>query len=235
MAATGGAVAARQLVLATGKHALRGHPRAAGAPAAGALGLKLHLRDAAPGPEVVLLPFAGGYAGLVPLPGGGANLCAALRSGEAGAAARDPRALLALVGGGSALAARLLRGAQPAWDRPLAVAAVPYGFRHDPAAGPPGLYRVGDQVSVIPSFTGAGVAMALLSGLAAAEAILAGEEATRFHAAWRRRSAGPMRWAAAGAWAMRRWPSGLVAAAAVGPGAAALVARRTRAGDDPAR
>lgn len=220
-----GEAAARQIVLATGKHALRGHPRA-GAPA-GALGLKLHLHGVEAGDAVILLPFAGGFAGLQPLPGGGANLCAAWH-GAPGEAARDPGPFLARVAAGSALGGRLLTGAQPAWDRPLAVAGVPYGFRQ-PAAGPPGLYRVGDQAAVIPSFTGEGIALALHSGLAAAEAILAGEEAPAFHAAWRRRSAGPMAWAGLGAAVMARAPGAFATLAGIGP-LARLVARRTRIG-----
>ena len=218
----GGEVAARQLVLATGKHAFRGHPRE-GAPA-GALGLKLHLAGVDPGAAVTLLPFAGGYAGLQPLPGGGANLCAALQ-GEAGAAARDAAAFVARVAAGSALGARLLAGARPHWDRPLAVAGVPYGFRA-PVSGPPGLFRIGDQAAVIPSFSGEGIALALHSGLAAAAAILAGDGAASFHAGWRRRSAGPMRWAGLGAWVLRQAP-GVFTGAALTP-AAWLLARRTR-------
>ncbi len=228
--ADGEEVTAPRVVLATGKHPLRGHPRE-GAPAPGALGLKLHLRGVEAGPAVALLPFAGGYAGLLPTPDGGANLCAALHGApgsDLGSAARDPAALLARVAAGSALAARLLGGARPAWARPLAVGAVPYGFRQPPRAGPAGLYRVGDQLSVIPSFTGDGVAMALLSGLAAAEAVLAGASAARFHAAWHRLSAGPMRWAGTGALLLRLAPGLLVPAAAALPAAARLVALRTR-------
>ena len=213
---TAGDIAARQVVLATGKHALRGHPRL-GAPAP-ALGLKLHLAGVDAGDAVALLPFAGGYAGLQPLPGGGANLCAALRG--------PPGDLLARVAAGSALAARLLRDAVPVWDRPLAVGGVPYGFRQ-PAAGPAGLYRIGDQAAVIPSFTGEGVALALHSGLAAAAAILAGQDAVAYHAAWRRRSAGPMRWAGAAAWLLQAAPGFFAAGAGFAP-AARLVARRTR-------
>jgi 2-polyprenyl-6-methoxyphenol hydroxylase-like FAD-dependent oxidoreductase len=110
----GGQVDARRVVLATGKHALRGHPRR-GAPSPGALGLKLHLRGPFPEGETVLLPFEGGYAGLQALPGGGggANLCAALH-GPPGEAARDPGALLARVAAGTALGARLLAP----WSRP---------------------------------------------------------------------------------------------------------------------
>jgi flavin-dependent dehydrogenase len=86
---------------------------------------------------------------------------------------------------------------------------------------------VGDQAAVIPSFTGEGIALALHSGLAAATAILAGEEADAFHASWHRRSAGPMRWAGLGAWVLRRAPGVFAAGAGLAP-AARLVARRTR-------
>ena len=208
-----GEIVARRVVLATGKHGLRGFPR----PASPWIGLKLHLDGVEPGDAVALLPFAGGYAGLQPTQGG-ANLCAAVRTPPAG--------LLAAVAAGSALGARLLRDARPHWGKPLAVAGIPYGYRL-PAGGPPGLYRIGDQASVIPSFTGEGMALALHSGLAAAAAILAGQEAEAFHAAWRRRSAGPLRWAGAGAWALRVAPTGFVAAAGIAP-LARLVARRTR-------
>ncbi|WP_343898092.1 NAD(P)/FAD-dependent oxidoreductase, partial [Craurococcus roseus] len=227
-------VGARLVVLATGKHALRGHPRR-GAPSPGALGLKLHLRGPVPERETVLLPFEGGYAGLQPLPpgeGGGANLCAALH-GPPGEAARDGWALLARVAAGSALAARLLAPMEPAWDRPLAVGGVPYGFRHrdDGGGASDTFYRVGDQAAVIPSFTGSGVAVALHSGLAAAEAILAGTGARRFHAEWRRRSGGPMRWAGAAAWMLRAVPYLTAAGAATGPPAVlTMAARRTRIG-----
>jgi len=174
---------------------------------------------------VTLLPFSGGYAGLQPIPGGGANLCGALH-GEAGAAARDAAAFVMRVAAGSALGARLLDGARPAWDRPLAVAGVPYGFRAA-AGGPPGLFRIGDQAAVIPSFSGEGIALALHSGLAAAAAILAGDSAAGFDAAWRRRSAWPMRWAGLGAWVLRQAPGAFTGAAAVAP-AARLLARGTR-------
>jgi flavin-dependent dehydrogenase len=226
----GGQGRAGRVVLATGKHALRGHPRRGAPP--GALGLKLHLRGPFPGPETVLLPFDGGYAGLQALPGGGggANLCAALH-GPPGEAARDPGALLARVAAGTALGARLLAPLEPAWARPLAVGGVPYGFRHrDEGGGSDTLYRVGDQAAVIPSFTGSGVAVALHSGLAAAAAILDGTGARRFHADWGRRAAGPMRWAGATAWLLRAVPYLTAAGAAAGPAALLLAARRTRIG-----
>ena len=217
-----GEILARRVILATGKHGLRGFPR----PASPWIGLKLHLDGVEAGDAVSLLPFAGGYAGLQPTQvetqekdgREGANLCVAVRA--------CPADLLEAVAAGSALGARLLRHAVPRWPRPLAIAGIPYGFRLA-LGGPPGLYRIGDQASVIPSFTGEGMALALHSGLAAAAAILAGQSAEAFHAAWRRRSAGPLRWAGAGAWALRVAPAGFAAAAGLAP-LARLVARRTR-------
>lgn len=207
----------RTVVLATGKHSLRGHARAAGP---GAVGLKLHLTGLDLPPAVTLLHFGGGYAGLQPGPGGVANLCAAL----IGAPPVDAAAFLDRVRQGSDLAERLLRDARPIWVRPLAVAGVPYGFRQ--RGGIPGLYRVGDQVSVIPSFTGDGMAMALASGLAAARAIIGGHGAAEFHADWRRRSASQMRVAAAGAWMMQRLPSVFVGV--LGTPLAPMAMRATR-------
>jgi menaquinone-9 beta-reductase len=223
-----GEVRAGRVVLATGKHPLRGHPRR-GAPA-GALGLKLHLRGSAPESETVLLPFEGGYAGLQPLPGGaGANLCAALH-GAPGEAAREAGALVARVAAGSALGERLLAAMEPVWARPLAVGGVPYGFRHrDGFGASDSFYRVGDQAAVIASITGSGIAHALCSGLAAAEAIGAGTGARRCHAEWRRQTARPMRWAGAAAWLLRAAPYLTAAGAAAGPSAVlAFGARRTR-------
>ncbi|MBB5693168.1 FAD-dependent monooxygenase [Muricoccus pecuniae] len=212
------------LVLATGKHELRGHARRA---PGGMVGLKLPLRLAAPMPEeVLLLPFAGGYAGFQPRAGGGANLCCALDA--AGREARDPAALLARVSGGSALAARLLRGAEPLATRPLAVAGVPYGFRHRDTAGEVAPYRIGDQFAVIPSLAGDGVAMALAGGAEAAAAILSGRPATAFHAALDRRLGRPMRWAGLLAGLLERAPGTLALAAGLSPALARAAASRTR-------
>jgi flavin-dependent dehydrogenase len=217
--ADGAAVTAPIVVLATGKHELRGHRRASGAPA---LGLKLHVRLARELTSTVLLPAGRGYAGLQPTGEGLANLCMALHG-------RPPDDLIAHVASGSALAAWLLEGAVPAWPRPLAVAGVPYGFLHRDAAGaPPGLYRVGDQFAVVPSFCGEGMGMALAGGRAVARAIASGEAPAAFHARWRREVAGPMRWAGSVNWLLGRAP-GLLTRAASLPGAGRLVARRTRA------
>lgn len=62
----------------------------------------------------------------------------------------------------------MLRGAHALLPRPLAVAGVPYGFLQREHTET--LYRIGDQAAVIPSLTGDGMAIALHSGQAAAEA-----------------------------------------------------------------
>jgi flavin-dependent dehydrogenase len=84
------------------------------------------------------------------------------------------------------LAARL-RGADALLERPLAIFQLPYGFVHEP--GPEdseGLFRLGDQAAVIPSFAGDGIAIALHSARLAAGIYRAqGPAAGAFHRALR--------------------------------------------------
>lgn len=219
--------AAGAVVLATGKHELRGLARDA---AGGSVGLKLALEGVPIGDAIAVLACAGGYAGLQPRAGGGANLCLALPAGTPGlaAAARDPAALLALVAGGSAVARDLLRDAVAVWARPLAVAAVPYGYI---APAESGVFRVGDQAAVIPSLCGDGIAMALGSGRGAAEAILAGQGAAMHQAGWARHVRPGMRVARAMDVALAWAPGAVALAAGWLPGMARWAARRTRLGD----
>lgn len=161
--ADGAVIGAERIVLATGKHDLRGAKRPRGT----MLGLKMHFAkvpaDLAGRVELRLLPR--GYAGLAPLENGRLNLCVALeRDGF-----ESWPALLAALG---------MEGAEPLWPRPLAVAAIPYGYRHR-GEGP--AYRVGDQLAVIPSFAGDGIAIALRSARRVAEAIVAGTPPAAIH------------------------------------------------------
>lgn len=216
---------ARTLVLATGKHELRGFARAGRR----SIGLKLPLAGVPIGDAIAVLACAGGYAGLQPRSGGGANLCLALPEGTPGlaAAARDPAALLAMVAAGSNTARELLRDAAPAWARPLAVAAVPYGYV---APAESGAFRVGDQAAVIPSLCGDGIAMALGSGAQAARAILAGQGVAAHQAAWARHVKSGMRVAALVDAALGRAPGAAALLAGWLPGMARWAARRTRLG-----
>lgn len=224
--ADGKRLAAPRLLLATGKHALRGFPRAGALN--GSIGVKLHLRLRAPLYAVTLLPFAGGYAGLQPSADGQANLCAALAPGQ-GAALRSSETFIALVRTGSALGAGLLEGALPTMPRPLTVGGVPYGLLHrDGPGADPALWRVGDQFAVIPSFLGDGIAMALASGMAAAEAILSGAPAQAFHSAWRRRLTAPMLTAGVAGFVLKRTPGIFADIVANMPGLARFIIERTR-------
>ena len=174
---------AAQAVLATGKHDLRGWQRPPGRHP-GLVGLKWYGRltpDASRllGDAVELALFPGGYAGLQPVGEGRVNLCVAIegsrlarppaRAGGIGAHEAWRTALAAAAG--ARRFARLLAGAdldRP--DRPLTVAAIPYGhLLRGGAAGAP--WRVGDQAAVIPSFCGDGVAIALHSAFRAHAAL----------------------------------------------------------------
>ena len=172
---------ARTVFLATGKHDLRGWSRAPGAHN-DLVGFKLLWRLVPAQTEALrefmeLFLFSGGYGGLSLVEGDIANLCLVVR-----------RSTLRKLGGWSELLASLLNenrqmrqrlgGAQALWERPLAIASIPYGYL---AGRPHDLWCVGDQAAVIPSFTGDGMSIALHSGALAAEMHLAGGSADRYH------------------------------------------------------
>ena len=60
----------------------------------------------------------------------------------------------------------------------------------------PTIFPLGDQLAVIPSFTGDGMSIALYSGIAAAQAILAAESAQQFQERTINRLRPQFRWAA---------------------------------------
>jgi flavin-dependent dehydrogenase len=177
------------LVLATGKHELRGAARPV---QGGSLGLRTSLK---PGPALAaaldgaieLHLYDGGYAGLLLQEDGSANLClSASREGlkEAGGIEALTERLAARL---PAFAERLAGGEAGEWS---AISGVPYGWRAGATAA--GVYRVGDQAAVIASLAGDGVAIALESGSAAARAIAGGVPAADFQRDWARRARRPV-------------------------------------------
>jgi flavin-dependent dehydrogenase len=68
----------------------------------------------------------------------------------------------------------LLCASAPLWEKPLAISPIPYGYIGECADG---VWRIGDQAAVIPSFTGDGMSIAMHSAALAAEMYLAGESA----------------------------------------------------------
>lgn len=221
-------VRADAVLLATGKHDLRGLPRPVN-PHDPTLGLRVRLA-ASPaltrliGDSVELHLFDRGYAGVALQEDGSANVCLAVR-----------RSMLREAGSPAALLARLATG--PLGDRlealdpsaPIdAVANVPYGWRL--RDGTSGLYRLGDQAGVIPSLAGEGMGIALASGVSAAQAILAGVDAATWQRRFARRIAGPVTLADRIRGAVERpltaWP--LVTLARVAPSLIARIATATR-------
>ncbi len=173
-----------RVLLATGKHDLRGLPRPVGVQA-DFVGLKMYLRLTATQVsaidntiELILLPR--GYGGLSLVEGGIANLCFVLDRNLLRNTMRDWPGLAEFLMRIPHVRARLA-GAEPLLGRPLAISPIPYGFlRRDAIAE--NLFAIGDQAAVIPSFTGDGLAIALHSGRLAARAVLSGRSAQMFQA-----------------------------------------------------
>jgi flavin-dependent dehydrogenase len=177
----GKSLRAHMVFLATGKHDLRGWPRGEGKQI-DLLGFKMlwklapaQIRDLRDVMDLFLFP--GGYGGLSLIEYDVANLCLVVRRRTLRNLGGWPELLAAILAGNRHLR-RLLDGANPLWPRPLAVSPIPYGYL---AAQDRGLWCVGDQAAVIPSFTGDGISIALHSGSLAAEMFLSGASTTEFN------------------------------------------------------
>lgn len=179
------------LVLATGKHELRGAARPVDI-STRPLGLRSALEA---GPALAraldgvieLHLYDGGYAGLLMQEDGRANFCLSASRDRLKAAGGIEPLVARLAGELPAFGERLGQGEPGEWS---AVSGVPYGWR---ASGTvEGVYRVGDQAAVIASLAGDGIAIALESGTAAARAIAAGVPAADFQRDWARRARQPV-------------------------------------------
>lgn len=182
----GDAVTPAVVLLATGKHDLRGQGRPT--PWRGRddmIGLKMHLRLPAGRLDrtVELQLFPGGCAGVQPVDGA-ANLCITVSGRAYASAGGTLDGLLAAIALANPSFAATMAGAEPLWPKPLAIARVPYGHLHRPGRDASGrFWRLGDQAAVTPSFTGDGLAIALESGLLAADAIVEGAPRRSYEAA----------------------------------------------------
>ena len=229
-----GEMPAAALFLATGKHDLRGARRRPGAEPEELVGFKTHLRLAdaqsaalAGCVELILLPD--GYAGLQRVEGGRANLCLLTQRSRLQRAGGEWDGLLRdLLDSAPHLRTRL-EGAAPLDARPLSIYRVPYGFVHAPAAeDAAGVFRLGDQMGVIHSFTGDGMSIALHSATAAAAAYLAGQPAEAYHRRMRRDVGGQIRRASALYGLARSAPGLLMRLGAAWPSGLSLAAALTR-------
>ena len=166
----------RVVGLATGKHALRGIKRPLGVMA----GFKMHI--ASPNAArvlanaVQLVFFRGGYLGACIVEEGVLSVGWVIKPDvlrEVGAHWHEQAAFLSRQ---SPFATALLRDARPLFEKPVSTAAIPYGFLRS-AEIAPSIYPLGDQLAVVPSFTGDGLAIALASGVAAARGVIAKQTA----------------------------------------------------------
>ena len=176
------------LLLASGKHDVRGMRRQSVGTVADLVGFKSYFRlsdvqHAALGGHIEVLMFDGGYAGLQHVEDGMANLCLLVTGARLAAAGGNWVGLLAALRRECGHLEDRLNGSDELLDRPITISGVPYGYLHNDNGD--GIYRLGDQFAVIPSFSGDGMSMAMHSGRAAADAVLRGIDASAYHAARR--------------------------------------------------
>ena len=188
--------------LATGKHDLRGFARPADPQRWVAFKMYYRLSpaqtaDLAGASELMLYP--GGYGGIQPVERGIANLCCVVQQRYLARAGNRWESFLAKMQRDCPHLAMRLAGAEPLLPKPIAITHIPYGFIRRTTED--GLYCIGDQAAVIPSFTGDGISIALHTARCAASAYLAGEPAPLFQAKLRSALRAQMRlaeWAADG-------------------------------------
>lgn len=169
--------------LATGKHDLRGHARPKDPQRWVAFKMYYRLAPAqaaelACASELMLYP--GGYGGIQPVENGIANLCWVVQQRYLACVGNRWDDFLAKMQQDCPHLAMRLAGAEPLLDKPIAVTHIPYGYIRSTTQD--GLYCIGDQAAVIPSFTGDGISIALHTARCATAAFLADEPAPLFQA-----------------------------------------------------
>lgn len=221
--------------LATGKLNLRGFPRSAGTLTAFKMSFELSpAARAMLDRHVQLFGYAGGYIGACLIEDGASTFCwladpAFMRrtNGRWQAQLDELAAMSPYMGD-------LLNGAKPLFERPATTTAIPYGFRRFEAIDAR-LYPLGDQLSVIPSFTGDGTSIALSSGIEAAKALLRGEPAGNFQQDFLRHLTPQFRWAKVIDIAFKSALSRSIGVTAIGlfPVLATQLTKLTRLADTP--
>jgi flavin-dependent dehydrogenase len=167
--------------LATGKHDLRGHSRPKDPEQW--VAFKIYFRLASAQAEELedaseLMLYPGGYGGIQPVEGGLANLCCVVQQRYLSRAGYRWESFLAKIKQDCPHLAMRLAGAEPVLAKPIAITHIPYGYIRRTTES--GLYCIGDQAAVIPSFTGDGISLALHTARCAAAAYMRGEAAAIF-------------------------------------------------------
>jgi flavin-dependent dehydrogenase len=169
--------------LATGKHDLRGYPRPEDPQRWVAFKMYYRLAPAqaaelARASELMLYP--GGYGGIQPVEDGLANLCCVVQQKYLAGTGNRWEQFLAKMQRDCPHLAMRLAGAEPLLAKPIAITHIPYGYIRRTTED--GLYCIGDQSAVIPSFTGDGISIALHTARCAVAAYVAAEPAPLFQA-----------------------------------------------------
>jgi flavin-dependent dehydrogenase len=167
--------------LATGKHDLHGHGRPKDPHQW--VGFKMYYRlsaaqTAALADASELTLYNGGYGGIQPVEDGVTNFCCVVKRKYFAHAGLRWETLLAKMRQDCPHLAMRLDGAVPMLERPITITHIPYGYLRRTTED--GLYCIGDQAAVIPSFTGDGISIALHTARRAATAYLASEPAPVF-------------------------------------------------------
>ena len=122
--------------------------------------------------------YPGGYGGIQPVEDGIANLCCVVQQRYFARAGNRWENFLARMQQDCPHLAMRLAGAEPLLTKPIAITHIPYGYIRRTTDD--GLYCVGDQAAVIPSFTGDGISIALHTARCAVAACLRAEPAPLF-------------------------------------------------------
>jgi flavin-dependent dehydrogenase len=231
---SGASLTADVVFLATGKHDLRGRPRVRSWKQQDEMvGFKMYFRLArfeaeALSGHVELVTYPGGYGGLQPVEDGAANLCCLVERRRLRQLGGRWENFVEMMKAHCPHLQQRLAGAEALLPRALAITSIPYGYLR--AQTEDGLWALGDQAAVIPSFTGDGMSIALHSGRLAAAMYVQSGTSRAFQRRLRGEVAGPVRLA-------RLISRGLVRSSTQGYGIAAVqrwpwllgtIARRTR-------
>ncbi len=223
--------------LATGKRDLRGHGRPRDPHQWVAFKMYYRLSAAqtaelANASELTLYP--GGYGGIQPVENGVTNFCCVVQRRFFARAGLRWEGLLAAMQEQCPHLAMRLEGAEPLLEKPITVTHIPYGYLRRETED--GLYCIGDQAAVIPSFTGDGMSIALHTARRATAAYLAAEPAPVFQPKLRSAMLLQMRLAEMAANGLNNPLSRAVLpfCLRVWPGAMRVTARLTRVAQPPA-
>ena len=223
----------KAVALATGKHNLRGWSRPKSGPTAYKMPFEL-TREAAVDLNGIarLHAYRGGYAGACLTETGAATLCWLADKAMIERIGADWSAHLADLATRSPRLGDLLSGARALAEKPATVSSIPFGHMRTTEIAET-VFPVGDQIAVIPPYTGDGTSLALSSGLDAAQAVIEGRAAGAYQRSFLARIRTQFRFAGIAHYAFanritRRIGLGAVALA---PQLATLTAQLTRLRD----